>query len=442
MNSEQPSIFRLDCQAQSYDWGKVGSSSKVAQFAASSPGFIIDETRPYAELWMGTHRSGPSKLYQTDKTLESILMANPRLLTPHFHEKYNGHLPFLFKVLSIGKALSIQAHPDKTLAEKLFRDSPDLYKDDNHKPEMALALTEFEALCGFRPLNEISTALDQWPELHSLVGDQAVKDFQEAVRRSQEMEGIKGIKEGRQGLKALYKALMTAEASKVKRELDGLIGRLSDSGRNFEGQSTEEVVLRIHSQFPGDVGVFCYFFLNYVVLQPGQAIFLAANEPHAYLSGDCVECMAASDNVVRAGLTPKFKDVEVLTEMLTYNAKSATDQVLSGVLCTPTGHSLMYDPPIDEFSVILTKLDHANEKERLRAAEGPSVVIVTNGSGVIRSEKTHDSDPDVVEVSAETGNVFFIGANTPFSIEAKSEDGVTIYTAFCVKADKKDHFHH
>ncbi|KAF9575641.1 Mannose-6-phosphate isomerase [Mortierella alpina] len=442
MSSAQSSIFRLDCSAQSYDWGKVGSSSKAAQFAASSPEFTVDETRPYAELWMGTHPNGPSKLYQSDKTLESILKANPQLSTPHFHEKYNGHLPFLFKVLSIGKALSIQAHPDKALAEKLFKDRPDLYKDDNHKPEMALALTEFEALCGFRPLNEILAALQQWPELQELVGKDKVMEFQSAVKRSEEIEGIKGIKEGRQGLKSLYKALMTAEASKVKQELGRLISRLEVAGHRYEKHTIEDVVLRIHSQYPGDVGVFCCFFLNYVVLQPGQAIFLAANEPHAYLSGDCVECMAASDNVVRAGLTPKFKDVEVLTEMLTYNAKSANDQVLSGVLCTPTGHSLMYDPPIEEFSVILTKLDHAKEKERLRGAEGPSIVIVTNGSGVIRSEKTHDSDPDVVEVSAETGNVFFVGANTPFSIEALSEEGVTIYTAFCVKPDKKDHYHH
>lgn len=234
---------------------------------------------------MGTHPNGPSKLYQSDRTLESILKANPQLSTPHFHEKYNGHLPFLFKVLSIGKALSIQAHPDKSLAEKLFKDRPDLYKDDNHKPEMALALTEFEALCGFRPLNEILAAIQQWPELQELVGKDKAVDFQNAVKRSEEMEGIKGIKEGRQGLKSLYKALMTAEASKVKQELDRLIGRLEASGRTYEKHSIEDVVLRIHSQFPGDVGVFCCFFLNYVVLQPGQAIFLAANEPHAYLSG-------------------------------------------------------------------------------------------------------------------------------------------------------------
>lgn len=154
--------------------------------------------------------------------------------------------------------------------------------------------------------------------------------------------------------------------------------------------------------------------------------------------------MAASDNVVRAGLTPKFKDVEVLTEMLTYQSKAGSDQLLSGVLCTPTGHSLMYDPPIDEFSIILTTLDHAKEKERLRGAEGPSVVIVTKGQGVIRTENraTGEGEDEVVEVIAKEGNVFFVGANTPFSIEASSDEGVTIYTAFSVKPDKKDHFHH
>jgi mannose-6-phosphate isomerase len=152
--------------------------------------------------------------------------------------------------------------------------------------------------------------------------------------------------------------------------------------------------------------------------------------------------MAESDNVIRAGLTPKFKDVEVLIQMLTYQSKSSTDQLLSGVLCTPTGHSLMYDPPIEEFSVILTKLDHSNEKERLRGAEGPSIFIVTKGKGVVRTEKNEDSDPEPIEETVESGNVFFVGANTAFSIEALSEEGVTIYTAFSVKPDKKDPHHH
>ncbi|KAF9438843.1 Mannose-6-phosphate isomerase [Entomortierella beljakovae] len=442
MARTHPTIFRLDCRAQSYDWGKIGSSSQVAKFASSSPGFAVDVNRPYAEFWMGTHPSGPSTLYQSEKTLESVLKANPDLLSPYFVENFHTHLPFLFKVLSINKALSIQAHPDKILAQKLFKERPDIYKDGNHKPEMAIALTEFEALCGFRLLPEISAALDQWPEFRSLVGDKEATDFQDAVARSQNVEEDKGNKEGRQALKTLYTAVMKAEASKVKSELDRLIERLNATGIDYPKHSTEELILRVHSQFPGDVGIFSLFFLNYIVLAPGKAIFLAANEPHAYLSGDCVECMAESDNVIRAGLTPKFKDVEVLTEMLTYQSKSSTEQLLTGVLCTPTGHSLMYDPPIEEFSVILTTLDHTSEKERLRGVEGPSVVIVTKGRGIIRTEKHEESDPEIIEQVVEAGNVFFVGANTPFSIESLSEEGVTIYTAFCVKPDMKDHYHH
>ncbi|KAF9584549.1 Mannose-6-phosphate isomerase [Lunasporangiospora selenospora] len=425
----QAPIIRLDCKAQSYDWGKVGSSSKVAKFASSSHTLSVDESRPYAELWMGTHPNAPSTLYQSDRTLESVLTEHPELSTPHFHERYHGHLPFLFKVLSIAKALSIQAHPDKELAERLFKDRPDLYKDNNHKPEMAIALTEFEALCGFKPLNEIADALDQWPEFLAVVGENEARSFQQVVRHSDEQAG-------RQALRSLFKTLMTANTTKVEQELDRLVQRLEAQAAKYERKSFEEVLLRTNSQFPGDVGVFCLFFLNYIVLEPGQAVFLAANEPHAYLSGDCVECMAASDNVVRAGLTPKFKDVEVLTDMLTYETKSSTEQLLSGVLCTPTGHSLLYDPPIEEFSIILTKLNHANERERLRSVEGPSVVIVTRGEGVIRSERQVDGQ-DEAEVKAETGSVFFVGANTPFSIEATSDEGLTIYTAYTIKPNNE-----
>lgn len=209
-------------------------------------------------------------------------MANPQLVTPYFHNKYQGHLPFLFKVLSIHKALSIQAHPDKALAEKLFQERPDIYKDDNHKPEMAIAITEFEALCGFRPLQEIVNALDTWEELRGLVGEDTTNAFRRAVKEQD-------IDQRREGLKRLYEAVMNAEATKVKQQLDRMIDRLNAAGTMYSHQSIEELALRVHSQFPEDVGVFSLFFLNFVVLKPGQAIFLAANEPHAYLSGgECV----------------------------------------------------------------------------------------------------------------------------------------------------------
>ena len=80
----------------------------------------------------------------------------------------------------------------------------------------------------------------------------------------------------------------------------------------------EELALKLEKQYPGDIGVLSLFFLNYIKLAPGEAVYLDANEPHAYLSGEIVECMAASDNVVRAGFTPKYIDTQTLCSMLTY----------------------------------------------------------------------------------------------------------------------------
>lgn len=90
----------------------------------------------------------------------------------------------------------------------------------------------------------------------------------------------------------------------------------------------EQLVLRLEMQYPSDVGVIAAFFLNLVKLNPGEALFLGANEPHAYLSGECVECMATSDNVVRAGLTPKHRDVQTLCSMLTYKQVKDASRLL------------------------------------------------------------------------------------------------------------------
>ncbi|KAJ2325756.1 Mannose-6-phosphate isomerase, partial [Coemansia sp. RSA 2681] len=130
------SVIRLACNVNNYHWGKHGLHSKAAQFAATNPGVSIDDTQTYAELWMGTHASGPSKVFGTDTSLSSIIEQNPaQALGTLVSSKYDGQLPFLFKVLSIEKALSIQAHPDKRLAQRLHAERPGVYKDGNHKPE-------------------------------------------------------------------------------------------------------------------------------------------------------------------------------------------------------------------------------------------------------------------------------------------------------------------
>jgi len=180
----QVPLIRLQCGVNSYDWGKIGNDSAAARFAAATPsdGFSIAEEKPYAELWMGTHPSLPSKDLQTGRTLLDLVQDNQALMSQEISQRYQNKLPFLFKVLSINKALSIQAHPNKKLAEQLHAKDPKNYPDDNHKPEMTIAVTPFDGLCGFRPLNEISHFLSTVPALRKLVGEEEASRFESTVK--------------------------------------------------------------------------------------------------------------------------------------------------------------------------------------------------------------------------------------------------------------------
>jgi mannose-6-phosphate isomerase len=258
-------IEKLQTKVQNYDWGKLGSKSKVAQLWGNE----IDETKPYAELWMGTHPNGPSFYEDGRALLEDI---NETTCTKQLFEKYKD-LPFLFKVLSIRKALSIQAHPDKTLAARLHKESPSMYKDPNHKPEMAVALTDFEAFVGFRPLEEIEAFLEKYPEFKTITSPYSF----EFVNNYKSNEANK-----KQCLKMLFSALQNSTPEQVTQQVQALISRIAKSNSN---DYLDLLILRLNDQYPNDVGIFCALFLNYICLKPGDAIFLAANEPHAYLSG-------------------------------------------------------------------------------------------------------------------------------------------------------------
>ncbi|KAJ1553854.1 Mannose-6-phosphate isomerase [Nowakowskiella sp. JEL0078] len=412
-------VLRIAGKTQSYDWGKLGDSSKVASLSASTPGFTGDISKPYAELWMGTHPNGPGILLDgTNRTLKEIL--NESNLGSSISKEYDGDLPFLFKVLSIRKALSIQAHPDKFLARDLFTRFPKIYKDPNHKPEMAVALTPFGAFIGFRPLFEIAVHLLTFPEFSAVVGEDVSTKFLNQSQFSAPVESASKL-----ALKNLFKALMTASDDVIKKQVDEMVTRIKAS-KIAEG-SIEELVIRLNEQFPGDVGIFCAFLLNFVKLEPGEAIFLAANEPHAYLSGDCVECMAASDNVVRSGLTPKLKDVDTLISMLTYNHGPADAQILRGDPYKQSGlvlpHTKLYDPPIQEFSILRTHL-HPPLAEHFDGIDGPSILIVTEGSGNIECEDGL--------LEAKEGYVFFVGAGSPLTIHAVGSKPAVFYRAYCV----------
>ena len=393
---------------------------------------------------MGTHPSNPSKDLSTGRTLLDLLEDNQALLSQSVTAKYGPRLPFLFKVLSIGKALSIQAHPNKALAEELHARDPQHYPDDNHKPEMAIAITPFEGLCGFRPLSEISHFISTLAPLKALVGEQKADDFTRQVATPNGEDPSEAtVLQGKKALKDIFGSLMTSTESELRAQTESLVAAAKDQGDNFAGGGVEstpgstlsELVVRLHTQFGSDIGIFVLFFLNYVTLEPGEALFLRADDIHAYVSGDIIECMAASDNVVRAGLTPKFKDVTTLVDMLTYDFAPIEEQkmdateypyaTLNRTAYSSSSTVLLYDPPIDEFSVVRTLLRGGGAKATLEPLDGPSVVICTAGKGTIAV------GPTVKRMQA--GHVFFVGATAEVVLQADvpEDDEFITFKAFC-----------
>ncbi|KAL1566600.1 mannose-6-phosphate isomerase [Salvia divinorum] len=427
MGAEFPGIVRLRCSVKRYEWGKVGEESGVARLYASNSGEEIDGDEPFAEFWMGTHDSGPSTVvpncqirsagvereggFKRDHSnlvsLKDWIEQNPAVLGDKVFQKWGPNLPFLFKVLSVSKALSIQTHPDKSLAAILHKQQPQVYKDDNHKPEMALALTEFEALCGFVGLEEIKSVLQNVPEITEVVGTASAN---QVLRISKE----DGEKKRKDVLRSLFTKLMSASKAVISDAVSKLINRLNIKRKVRGLTEKEELVLRLEKQYPGDVGVIASFLFNYVKLNIGEALYLGANEPHAYLHGECVECMATSDNVVRAGLTPKKLDVQTLCSILTY--KQGFPEILRGVPSNP--YTVKYLPPFDEFEVDQCILPQGASTV-FSAIPGPSVFLVVKGRGTMRQAFSE-------ELVGE-GDVLFTPANAQISVRTTS--GLSLYRA-------------
>jgi len=395
---------------------------------------------------MGTHPSNPSKDLTTGRTLLDLVQDNQALLSPSVAARYGKTLPFLFKVLSVNKALSIQAHPNKKLAEQLHARDPKNYPDDNHKPEMAIAITPFEGLCGFRPLDEIAHFLETVPALRRLVGEDVASEFSSTVKASGDDASEEATSKNKKVLQKAFAALMSSRVADLN---EASVALVEDSSKGSEfagggvsatsGSTLAELVNRLYGQFGVDYGLFVLFFLNFVTLKPGEALFLKADDIHAYISGDIIECMASSDNVVRAGLTPKFKDVDTLVSMLTYNFAPIEEQkmdpvdypfaTLNRTAYSSGSSSLLYDPPIDEFSVVRTVLRDDGSKATFDPLDGPSIVICTAGKGKI------SVGPTVQEV--KEGYVFFVGATAHCVLESEGDkdDEFITFKAFCEVED-------
>ena len=334
-------------------------------------------------------------------------------------ESADGALPYLMKVLSVAKALSIQSHPDKALAEKLHAERPDVYKDSNHKPEMALALTPFEGMCGFRPMCDISAEIAATSPLASALGQTgaalqaAAKDTSTASHKS--------------ALKAAFGALMALSDAGVEKHTASAVAWLAAKQAQQGGElhGADALAMRLSKQFPGDVGMFAPYLLNHVLIQPGEAFFMAANEPHAYLSGDCVECMACSDNVVRAGLTPKLRDVDTLLDMLTY-ATGEPGSVLPAPVA-PGVHAFV--PPVPDFAVdrCVAAGDAACE---LPHSDAACLILVASGSGTGALEGGGFTGAPA-ECSLSAGTVWLQPAGSRLTASATGTEELLLFRARC-----------
>jgi len=264
-------IYKLICSAKNYDWGQPANCSLVSTVLRknSRP---VDENKTYAEYWMGTHPNGPSKILKDGK---EVLLS----------EEINGQLSYLFKVLSIKKPLSIQIHPDKANAEILHKNFPENYKDDNHKPELFIALNDFELLFGLVSLNSVVEVVKKYKycfnlkESEKLISDPNFENYQNLIEKIIFLE---------------------------KDEYEKIIKLI------LEGKSTtkDSLVQKLYDNFGLDSGILIAIFMNHFHKKKGEAYFIDTNIPHAYIYGDCLELMACSDNVIRLGLTPKLIDKE------------------------------------------------------------------------------------------------------------------------------------
>jgi len=323
LNKFIPKPYKLFNKIQNYEWGTKNENAFIPKFL----NIKIQKDIPYAELWIGAHPKAPSEVeyYGERISLNKLIKEFPKeCLGNYVSNKFSNRFPFLLKILSAERALSIQTHPNKQQAEKLHKKDPENYPDDNHKPEIAIAIDSLVAIAGFRPINEIIKNLRALVELKEFVGDEIIKKILNS----------KNEKEIEEYINKLYSSIMKKAGE--KESLSKCINKIRDRLQSKESLTAEEEqFLKQYKLFGADVGLLSFFFFNIVQLKPGQAIFTGAGIPHAYMKGNIIECMANSDNVVRAGLTNKFKDVKTLLEIVKYefnnfqiiNAEQKKDEI-------------------------------------------------------------------------------------------------------------------
>lgn len=362
-------LLRLSNTPRDYAWG---SDTLLAGLEGRTP-----TGAPEAEVWFGDHPADPADVAE-DGTLDQVT---------------GGSLPYLLKLLAAGRPLSIQVHPTLEQARAgweresgLAVDDPQRnYRDDNHKPELLVALSErFESLSGLRPVAETLELLD------------GIDDNDGVARLRDRLRGDGDV------LRDVIGWLLGGQA---QREVDDIISAVKvAAARKEPGERgvTLRAIAGVAETYPGDPGVVVALLMNHVVLERGEGVFLRAGLLHAYLSGLGVEIMAASDNVLRGGLTPKRIDVPELLSIL--DTAPGAVPVLRG---TGDGAVTSYPVPVPDFA--LDRVELTGLPVSLEVA-GPTMVLATSGAVTVET-------PSGAQLALAVGTVAFADAD---------ETGVTL----------------
>ncbi|MCK8075427.1 mannose-6-phosphate isomerase, class I [Vibrio sp. 1CM2L] len=379
------SLFKLDNVIQHYPWGSKQSISEL--FDIQNP-----NSEPQAEIWMGAHPRGCSRVADTGQLLSEVLSQDSKGMFGEYTEARFGELPYLFKVLAAETPLSIQVHPSKKKAQLGFERENKLgisldasnrnYKDPNHKPELVYALTFYKAMNGFRPIPQI------------------IELFKEAEISALDIEiSALAISPNSEGLKVFFTSVMTLEGERKKSALEQLYSAYERRPKTAMGREALQYSKGFEQHYVDDIGLFSPLMLNTIELAPGEAMFLHAETPHAYIEGTGLEIMANSDNVLRAGLTPKFIDVP---ELIDNTCFETTD--IEGIKLKPIEKEdkLSFPIPVDDFGFDILSVNEEVSQQYLRSAE----ILFCIGGEVTVSTKEHKlmlSSGESVFISNDAG---------------------------------------
>ena len=351
-------IYKINTIIQDYAWGSKEYLQRLMG---------LSESGPLAELWMGVHPRGMSMAVEKASEgdfvlpLSELIAGDPEGMLGRECARDYGNLPFLFKLLAAGEPLSIQAHPSKIQAEEGFaRDNAAgialdafnrNYKDDNHKPEIICAITEYWAMKGFRTPDAVKAYFKPWcpPELFTRLFPAEGGDEQK--------------------LKSFFISFMNLEDGEKDEILKAALAWCAD-----QDDDACRWVIKLQDKYPGDRSILAPLYLNTLCLQPGEALYLPAGELHAYLEGFGVELMANSDNVLRGGLTPKYMDLAELEKTLVFSPSSVKRLTPE----TQTDGSGIYRTPSREFELVT--LDCTAGALSLAADYPVSILVALEGT--------------------------------------------------------------